>query len=258
MDLQVRGTKMKRSLISRARSGIVPGAMLFAFLQLNACNSKSPSIEITGKDGANAEPEEIYNEVSGGGTKTDTAKPSVPKGDPTEASDGDESASVPTIVTGSPIQENRKSNGDQVLANGRYFIKGAYSKKCIALQNDSRESGAQFVQRTCDRNNGSMKFDVYVTSNGYFLIYNFGTSKFMEIRDQMPVMQAALQQNDRAFKPYQDFIIQERSDGFLNIKTSSGGMFVDLAGASTADGALIQLWNVGTGMSAAWQFEPAP
>lgn len=232
--------------------------MLFALLQLNACNTKSPTIQIITKDGADAAPEEIYNEVSGEGTKTEGTKTVPPKTDPVEAGDGDESASVPTPITGAPVADNTKGNGEQVIPNGRYFIKAGGSKKCISLPNDSRELGVQFVQRTCDTSNNNMKFQISIAESGYFLIFNVGTGLAMEIRDQMPVMQAALQQNNRVIKAYQDFVIQERGDGRYHIKTRLGGMFVDLAGASISDGALVQLWNQGDTMSSGWILEPAP
>jgi hypothetical protein len=103
-----------------------------------------------------------------------------------------------------------------------------------------------------------MKFEIYISTTGYFLIYNVGTGMVMEIRDQMPVMQAPLQQNNRAYKDYQDFVIKERSDGRYNIKTRLGGMFVDLAGASVDEGALVQLWDQSESSSAMWLLERVP
>lgn len=243
------------------------GCSLGLVLGLVACSAKAPTPaslrgQLKGDENVEVDKtptlgDEENSEGSGAGPSGDMAS-NDPKTNPGDTSmiPDDETVTPPIAQTGSGGDE-KKNDPNQIVLNGYYFIKTAGAQKCLAVPGDSRDNGVQLEQKTCDIKSNLMKFEIeYLPSEKAYIISNRANQKFLEIRNQNEVIQAAIQQGDYFGMSYQMFLFEAQANNRFQIKSKTKGLFLDVSGASTADGALIQLWGDGNGISSSWILEP--
>lgn len=231
-----------------------------------ACSQKSPSLDINGSDYAGADVEDsdkagsktVKKSPQAPAVETTPSTPEIARNEPpaTGLGDPDEEISPPVNQTGSPQQE-KPNDPSQIVKNGYYLIKGAGSMKCLAVPQNSHDNAVQLEQRTCDPKSNYMKFEIeYIPADKGYRISNKANQKFLEVRNQSEVIQGAIQQNDFFAMPHQYFVFEAKESNRYHIRTKVKQLFVDVASASVHDGALIQLWGDGNGISSIWILEP--
>ncbi len=242
------------------------GRTIFAglcVLGLAACHAKAPSVgtlrgnsegaEASSND-ASPDAEDVSDATNGPKKIADSGS-----GPATSSSDSpkpDEEVVPPVNTTGSN-GDKKPNDPNQIIGNGRYFIKSSGAMKCLSIQNFSRSNGMPLQQSSCDVHANTMKFVIeYLPAFKAYTFVNVDSQKFLEVKDQNEVVQGGIQQNDFFGLPHQMFLIEKKEDNRYYIRSKNKKLFLDVTGASTADSALIQLWGDGNVSSSVWIFEP--
>lgn len=215
---------------------------LWAVLQLlSACSAES-SAEIPKLGSNNAS------------VKEDSDVSTKPKSSADTSADDDESVSPPTVITGSP-QTKTKTFPNQLVANGRYSIKGFESRKCIDLPLSSvaNETTVQLFQ--CNLTS-AQKFDIQALEENVYRITNVNSGKSLEVRDRVIEEGALIQQNDYFALQHQQFVFEEVSAGVYQIKIKDSDYFMDIVAHNINDYAKLSVTGKSAFPSQQWILIP--
>lgn len=236
-------------------------SILSSVLGMTACSASVPTASTTPYKGKNSEnlggTTDPGSGVESGIVVGEIATnvPTLPTSPTNGTKIDDEKISPPVPQTGGNGDGEDKDKA-QTVKDGYYFIKAAGSLKCLSIPGNSKNSDVQLEQRDCDKTSENQKFELeFLNSMKAYYITNKVSGKVLEVRDQNEVVQSPIQQGSNNGGKYQMFNFDEL-DGKFSIKTNSKGLFINVVGDSSVNGALIQLWHEGSIRSSTWILEP--
>ncbi|RYZ52722.1 MAG: hypothetical protein EOP07_19110 [Proteobacteria bacterium] len=258
---------MANRLASRAKNKMIVSASTFLSLSLavflTACN-QNESIVIPDAVPPTQDADAQAGDQYGSGGNVETTLPTDKE--PETVSNETEIPVVtqptsPVVVTDpapeipdpTPVVIPPKTT--QTIANGRYYIKGNGSGRCLDIPNSNSGIGIQIQIWDCNQT-GAQLWSIEHTSDDYYKIANY-YGKALEVRSGSIVASAAIQTSDYSSKTYQQFKFTKKADGIYVITIRGSEFAVDVSGAAVANGTKIQVWQQTNIESQNFQLIPA-
>lgn len=127
-----------------------------------------------------------------------------------------------------------------------FTFQARHSAKSIAINGDSKQAGAQFIQWDT-KDHKSMQFKLITTGDqdhSYF-IQNLHSGLYIDIGGGSKNNGALIVQNSlNRQAASQKFFIVPSGNGYVNIRSKLSGKMIDVAGQETRSGSPIQQWEM--------------
>lgn len=246
--------------------GVSSISLMFSFL-LTACNQNEGIVipdAIVPTQNADAQPGDQY----GSNGKDETTLPASGEADKEPETVSNETGTpvvtqpttpvvetdpAPVIPDPAPVVVPPKTT--QTIADGRYYIKGTGSGRCLDIPNSNTGTGIQIQIWDCNQS-GAQLWSVEHTSDDFYKITNY-YGKAIEVRSGSVVASSAIQTSDYSSKTYQQFKFTKKADGVYVLTIRASEFAVDVSGAAVANGTKIQVWQQTNIESQKFQLIPA-
>lgn len=158
--------------------------------------------------------------------------------------------------TPAPMPTPTLPRPDQTVADGRYFIKGVGSGRCLDSPEGNPNVGIALQLWDCKQGDTQIWTIAYTSDDYYRITNDYGKS--LEVRDGSIVSANAIQTADYSEKSYQQFKFSRKDTGSYAITVRGSSFAIDVAGAATANGSQIQIWQATYTESQKWELIPLP
>jgi len=159
---------------------------------------------------------------------------------------------------GSTLQTSAQTgNPSPTIPTGWVNVISKNSQKCLDVSGMSTAYGATVWQWTC-WGGDNQKFQFVLVSGGYQIV-NKNSGLTLDVWGGAPNNASnglPVKQSYWWAGPNQIFQLQTTSDGYFTIQPTNSGQCLDVAGASTSDGATVWQWSCTGGDNQKWSLNP--
>jgi hypothetical protein len=160
----------------------------------------------------------------------------------------------PFYATGSS-QGTQNSTGAGLASGGTYRLISVISGDCLDVSADSRVSGGNIQQWTCN-GLGPQNFLFTKAASGDFTLRGQNSGLCVTVAGASTAPGANVDQEPCTGSAAQRWVALNQGDGYWTWRNTGSGLCLDVAGGSTAAGANVEQWTCNKLSPQIWKLEP--